>query len=60
MKALYLSLSLVLCGVLFGAASGCVVDFPDELPYGCEADADCGGARGTWAALPSQSQAERG
>ncbi|WP_224242970.1 hypothetical protein [Hyalangium gracile] len=52
MKALYLSLSLLLCSVLFGAASGCVVDFPDELPYTCETDADCGGKGYLCTALP--------
>ena len=51
MKALYFSLALVLCGVLFGTASGCVVDFPDELPYTCEADSDCGGAPHVCASL---------
>lgn len=40
MKATYLSLALV----LFGTVSGCAVDFPDELPYACEDDSDCGGA----------------
>jgi hypothetical protein len=44
MKALNLTLlSLVLCGVLFSMAPGCVVDFPDDLPYACQEDADCGG-----------------
>jgi hypothetical protein len=52
MKTLYFCLSLLLCGVLFGTASGCVVDFPDELPYGCEADEDCGGKGYVCAALP--------
>jgi len=52
MKALYFSLALVLCGVLFGTASGCVVDFPDELPYACEADTDCGGSPHVCASLP--------
>ena len=51
MKALYFSLALVLCGVLFGTASGCVVDFPDELPYTCEADSDCGGSPHVCASL---------
>ena len=51
MKATYLSLALVLCGVLFGTASGCVVDFPDELPYSCEQDADCGEAPRVCASL---------
>ncbi|MBN1207069.1 MAG: hypothetical protein JXB05_19445 [Myxococcaceae bacterium] len=52
MKTLSLSLRLLLCAVLFGAASGCVVDFPDELPYACEADEDCGGKGYICAALP--------
>jgi len=42
----------VLCGVLFGTASGCTVDFPDELPYTCEADGDCGGAPHVCTSLP--------
>jgi hypothetical protein len=53
MKALYLfSLALLLCGVLFGAASGCAVEFPDDLPYACVEDGDCGGAPHVCAALP--------
>jgi hypothetical protein len=52
MKALYFSLALLLCGVLFGSASGCVVDFPDELPYACETPEDCGGSPQVCAALP--------
>jgi hypothetical protein len=52
MKATYFTLALVLCGVLFGTASGCVVDFPDELPYACEADTDCGGAPHVCTSLP--------
>jgi hypothetical protein len=54
MKAFYLSfsLALLLCGVIFGAASGCAVDFPDELPYSCVGDGDCGGAPHVCAALP--------
>jgi hypothetical protein len=52
MKALYLTLSLLLCGVLFGAAAGCVVDFPEDLPYACQEDADCGGNRYVCAELP--------
>ena len=46
MKALYLSFSLaLLCGVIFGAASGCAVQFPDELPYACEEDGEREGRR---------------
>jgi hypothetical protein len=54
MKALYLSfsLALLLCGVIFGAASGCAVEFPDDLPYVCVEDGDCGGAPHVCAALP--------
>ncbi|MFL5346294.1 MAG: hypothetical protein ACJ8AT_16010 [Hyalangium sp.] len=52
MKALYFSLSLLLCCVLFGAGSGCAVSFPDELPYTCETDADCGGKGYVCTSLP--------
>ncbi|MDY7232194.1 MopE-related protein [Hyalangium rubrum] len=52
MKALYLSLSLVLCCVVVGAAAGCSVNFPDELPYACEQDSDCGGKGYICSALP--------
>lgn len=47
MKATYLSLALVLCAT----ATGCVVDFPDELPYACEDATDCGGAPRVCASL---------
>ena len=52
MKALYLSASLLLCCILFGAGAGCSVSFPDELPYTCETDADCGGKGYVCTSLP--------
>jgi hypothetical protein len=52
MKAVCFSLALLLCGVLFGTASGCAVEFPDELPYTCAQDGDCGGEPHVCAALP--------
>jgi hypothetical protein len=39
MKALYLSFWCALAG----ATLGCIGNLPDELPYGCETEADCGG-----------------
>ncbi len=52
MKALYYWLNLLVCGLLLGTAAGCSVDFPDELPYTCQQDADCGGKGYICAALP--------
>lgn len=52
MKALSLSLCLFLFAVIFGSAAGCRVDFPDDLPYTCESDADCGGNNYVCASLP--------
>ncbi len=52
MKSVYLSLSLLVCGVVLGSAAGCVVEFPDELPYTCTEDADCGGQNHVCTALP--------
>lgn len=51
MKALYSWLKLLVCGLLLGTA-GCTVDFPDDLPYTCAEDADCGGKGYVCAALP--------
>ncbi|MBN1207068.1 MAG: hypothetical protein JXB05_19440 [Myxococcaceae bacterium] len=52
MRALYLRSPLLLCAVLFGVASGCAIDFPDELPYSCETDEDCGGTGHICTTLP--------
>jgi hypothetical protein len=43
MKARALSLNVLLWSALLGAVSGCVGNLPDELPYACETEADCGG-----------------
>jgi hypothetical protein len=52
MKALSFGLKLLVCGLLLGTVAGCTVDFPDDLPYTCEQDADCGGKGYVCAALP--------
>ncbi|SET79465.1 hypothetical protein [Stigmatella erecta] len=36
-------LKLSLCAALVGLFPGCSVDFPDDKPYACTADGDCGG-----------------
>ncbi len=54
MKARALSWSLLLGCTLFGAVSGCVGNLPDELPYGCETEADCGGDGYVCTTLPDQ------
>jgi hypothetical protein len=51
MKALYYWLNLLVCGLVLGSAA-CTVSFPDELPYTCEADADCGGKGYVCTSLP--------
>lgn len=48
MKALYLSLWCALAGT----ALSCVSGLPDELPYGCETEADCGGGGYVCTVLP--------
>lgn len=43
-----------LCALLLlSGAAGCKVEFPDDVPYTCEADADCGGDRYLCTALPN-------
>lgn len=45
--------SRVLVGsLLCGALGGCSVDFPDELPYACETNEDCGGGEHICTTLP--------
>jgi hypothetical protein len=41
-RILRLCARLLLWGAFTGAASGCALDFPDELPYACETNEDCG------------------
>ncbi|NMO17097.1 hypothetical protein HPC49_11370 [Pyxidicoccus fallax] len=42
-----------LCALLLlSGAAGCKVDFPNDVPYTCEADADCGGDSYKCTALP--------
>jgi hypothetical protein len=52
MKALNFSLNLLVCGLLLGTAASCTVDFPDELPYTCAQDGDCGGNGYVCTSLP--------
>jgi len=43
-----------LCALLLlSGAAGCKVEFPDDVPYTCEADADCGGDSYLCTALPN-------
>lgn len=41
------------CLVLVSGAAGCKVEFPDDVPYTCATDADCGGDNYVCAALPN-------
>jgi hypothetical protein len=51
MKALFSSLRWVLGCALLGAAA-CAPALPDELPYGCDTDTDCGGGGYLCTVLP--------
>ncbi|MFP2908810.1 hypothetical protein ACLESD_27920 [Pyxidicoccus sp. 3LFB2] len=43
-----------LCSLLLlSGAAGCKVEFPNDVPYTCEADADCGGDSYLCTALPN-------
>jgi hypothetical protein len=43
-----------LCALLLvSGAAGCKVEFPNDVPYTCDADADCGGDGYVCAALPN-------
>ncbi|MDC0710456.1 hypothetical protein POL68_18405 [Stigmatella sp. ncwal1] len=43
MNSVSFSLKLWLCAALVGMSSGCSVDFPEDKPYSCASDDDCGG-----------------
>ena len=56
MKTRCFSLNLLVYGLLLGTAASCTVSFPDELPYSCAQDTDCGGNGYVCTSLPDGRQ----